>query len=130
MKVHQNHIGAHASADLSVIAHGPHHQLDMLPGIDSAQACKDMQRVLAEAQSLIIEMRWSPPCRPRTRYSSETRTKPAAISGEVCGWLNIFRVVWFLVGPYSFTNAAPVRFPKRKAVSKSKAAKAQAIDFV
>ena len=50
-------VGAHAGADLFGITQSAHHQIDVLLRIDRAQSGEHMQRVLAKAQSSVIEMR-------------------------------------------------------------------------
>ena len=48
-------VGAHAGADLTVIAQGAHHALHMLGGVHRAQASQHMQRVLPELHAVVDE---------------------------------------------------------------------------
>src|SRR5260370_30998827 len=50
-------VGPHARAYLPIIAQSSHHQLDVFSDINGTQSSEDMQSILTEAQSLIIEVR-------------------------------------------------------------------------
>src|ERR1043165_3603942 len=50
-------VSSHARADLIVLLQGAHHRADILQSVNCAQSGEDIERVLAEAYALIVEVR-------------------------------------------------------------------------